>query len=70
MRREEQGSASRASRDHARREDDGLVLHPQGYSVTVMNQPVGQTCAVTSGAGTMGSENLTNVTVTCADDPE
>jgi putative esterase len=36
-----------------------------GYSVTVSSSPAGQTCAVTNGSGTIGSANVTNVTVTC-----
>jgi hypothetical protein len=36
-----------------------------GYSVTVRTNPTGQTCAVASGSGTIGSANVTNVTVTC-----
>lgn len=35
------------------------------YAVTVGTQPAGQTCAIASGAGTVGSANVTNVTVTC-----
>ena len=36
------------------------------YNVTVQTSPTGQTCTVTSGTGTVGSANITNVTVTCA----
>jgi len=36
-----------------------------GYAVTVGTQPTGQTCAVINGSGTVGSSNVTNVTVTC-----
>jgi len=35
------------------------------YSVTVLTQPAGQTCAVASGSGTQGAGNTTNVSVTC-----
>jgi hypothetical protein len=37
------------------------------YSVTVLTQPTSpwQTCAVTTGSGTVGSANVTNVTITC-----
>jgi unsaturated chondroitin disaccharide hydrolase len=37
------------------------------YAVTVLTQPTSpaQTCAVTGGAGTVGSANVTNVAVTC-----
>jgi hypothetical protein len=36
------------------------------YAVTVATQPIGQTCAVANGAGTVGGGNVTNVAVTCA----
>lgn len=36
------------------------------YSVTVQTQPAGQTCVVTNGSGTMGSSNVTNVSVSCS----
>ena len=36
------------------------------YSVSVGTQPVGQTCLVTSGSGTMGNANVTSVGVICA----
>ena len=36
------------------------------YAVSVKTQPANQTCAVTNGSGTMGSGNVTNVTVACA----
>jgi hypothetical protein len=36
------------------------------YNVTVKTQPQGQTCTVASGSGTVGSANVTNVAVTCA----
>jgi len=35
------------------------------YSVTVLTQPSGQTCSVTSGSGTVSSSNVTNVAVAC-----
>ena len=35
------------------------------YAVTVLTQPSGQTCTVSSGTGTVGSANITNVAVTC-----
>jgi hypothetical protein len=40
------------------------------YSVTVGTQPAGQTCTVAGGTGTMGSDNITSVMVTCADVPK
>jgi len=39
------------------------------YSVTVLTQPSGQTCIVSTGSGTMPSSNVTNVSVTCTDNP-
>ena len=36
------------------------------YNVTVSKQPTGETCTVTNGSGTVGTQNVTNVTVTCA----
>lgn len=35
------------------------------YSVTVLTQPVTQTCTVSNGSGTMGGANVTNVNVSC-----
>ena len=35
------------------------------YSVTVGTQPTGETCTITSGSGTVGSANVTNVAVAC-----
>jgi uncharacterized repeat protein (TIGR03803 family) len=37
------------------------------YSVAVKAQPSGQTCAVAGGTGKIGSANVANVVVTCAD---
>ena len=37
------------------------------YTVTVQTQPSGQTCTVASGTGTIGSANVSNVVVTCAE---
>ena len=36
------------------------------YTVTVLTQPATQTCTVSDGTGTMGSSNVTNVSVTCS----
>jgi uncharacterized protein YkwD len=36
------------------------------YTVTVVTAPSGETCSVTNGSGTVGSANVTNVTITCA----
>lgn len=40
-----------------------------GYSVTVSGQPVGQTCVVTNGSGTVASSNVTNISISCSDNP-
>ncbi|MBF5041691.1 hypothetical protein FGE12_04760 [Aggregicoccus sp. 17bor-14] len=39
------------------------------YAVTVSAQPNGQTCTVANGTGTVGTANVTNVAVTCANNP-
>ncbi len=36
------------------------------YAVTVQTQPVGQTCAVTNGTGSVANANITNINVSCA----
>ena len=36
------------------------------YAVTVVTAPTGETCAVSNGSGTVGSANVTNVTITCS----
>ena len=41
----------------------------QTYDVSVAAQPVNQACSVTSGAGTVPSANVTNVTVLCVSIP-
>lgn len=35
------------------------------YTVAVLQQPADQTCTVANGTGTMGANDVTNVTVTC-----
>jgi uncharacterized repeat protein (TIGR01451 family)/CSLREA domain-containing protein/uncharacterized repeat protein (TIGR02543 family) len=35
------------------------------YAVTVSSQPIGQTCTVSHGTGTLGAANVTNVAVDC-----
>jgi hypothetical protein len=35
------------------------------YSVTVASQPPGQTCSVANGAGTVGTNSVTDIAVTC-----
>ncbi len=36
-----------------------------GYSVSVLTQPVGQSCSVTNGEGTVGAADVVNVAVLC-----
>jgi hypothetical protein len=43
--------------------DDGAQ-----YSVSVLTQPIGQTCTVGSGSGTISGANVSNVAVDCVDD--
>ena len=45
------------------------VKEGAAYAVTVGTQPVGQNCTVGNGTGTVGSANVTNVTVSCVDLP-
>ena len=42
-----------------------LVPKNAAYNVTVGTQPTGQTCLVTNGSGTMGTANVTNVSISC-----
>lgn len=39
------------------------------YSVTVETQPKGQTCTVANGTGTMGAAEVTNIDITCVNNP-
>jgi hypothetical protein len=39
------------------------------YKVTVGVQPTGETCTVTNGTGTVGTANVTNVSVSCKANP-
>lgn len=41
------------------------VANAAPYGVTVLAQPVGQVCTVSSGTGTMPQANVTSVVVTC-----
>src|SRR6266702_7624578 len=41
------------------------VANNAAYAVTVLNQPTGQTCTVTSGSGSVSGANVTSVSVTC-----
>ena len=42
------------------------LANASAYAVTVLTQPTGQTCTVGNGSGTLNGANVTNVTVTCA----
>jgi uncharacterized repeat protein (TIGR03803 family) len=42
------------------------ILYNTGFAVTVLTQPIGQTCTVTGGSGTVGGVNVTSAQVTCA----
>ena len=39
------------------------------YSVTISTQPTGQTCEVDNGKGTINGENISNIKITCVDNP-
>jgi N-acetylneuraminic acid mutarotase len=41
------------------------VASGSGYSVTVASEPLGQTCSVSNGTGTVQSSNVTNIGVVC-----
>jgi hypothetical protein len=45
------------------------VAWASGYSVTIVAQPAGSSCAVTRGTGTMPAAPATDVLVTCSDQP-
>ena len=45
------------------------IASGSNYSVTVSTQPSGQTCSVTNGGGTVTSAPITNVLVSCANNP-
>jgi uncharacterized repeat protein (TIGR03803 family) len=42
------------------------VASTSAYLVTVQTQPTNETCTVSNGSGTVGTANVTNVTVNCA----
>ena len=46
-----------------------VVTYKQTYGVTVLDQPTGQTCRVANGAGEMGDENITSISITCTTNP-
>lgn len=41
------------------------VAYDRSYGVTVLQQPTGQSCAVTNGVGKMGDAKVDNIEVTC-----
>src|SRR6266705_977900 len=44
----------------------GAIADGSAYSVAVFVQPIGQTCTVANGSGTLAGANVTNVAVSCA----
>ena len=46
------------------------IANGSTYAVTVGTQPAGQTCAVTSGSGTIAGANVNNVAVACTDNTD
>ncbi len=44
---------------------DSLLAQSAPYAVTVSTDPSGQACTVANGSGTVGTANVTNVSVTC-----
>ena len=44
----------------------GTMLPGTGYNVSVVTQPLGGTCAVSNGSGTIPATGTTNVVVTCS----
>jgi hypothetical protein len=45
------------------------VTYGQTYGVTVLDQPTGQTCTVTNGAGTMGDVAVDTIVINCVNKP-
>jgi N-acetylneuraminic acid mutarotase len=43
------------------------VANGTNYAVTVLTQPMGQSCAVTNGSGTIGTSDVADVEVHCSD---
>jgi len=42
------------------------IANGNPYNVSVLTQPAGQTCSVSTGAGTVSGSNISNVTVVCS----
>jgi 6-phosphogluconolactonase (cycloisomerase 2 family) len=47
----------------------GAIPTGTAYAITVQTQPIGQTCTVSHGSGTIGSANVVNVAVSCTANP-
>jgi uncharacterized repeat protein (TIGR03803 family) len=45
------------------------VAYTSSYALTVQMQPLGEACAVSNGTGTMPANPVTNIAVTCTDQP-
>lgn len=45
------------------------LLDTSAYAVTVSTQPLGQTCNVTGGSGSIAASDVTGVAVDCIDEP-
>ncbi len=43
------------------------IAYGAAYAVTVLTNPTNQTCTASSGSGTVGAANVTNVSVACVD---
>ena len=43
------------------------VASGSGYTVTVLTQPVGQTCSITNGSGTVSGADVGNLAISCSD---
>ena len=43
------------------------VASGSNYAVTVLTQPVGQTCSITGGSGTVAGANIAGVAISCSD---
>lgn len=48
---------------------ESAVTYNQTFGVTVLQQPTGQTCSVTNGAGVMADAAVTSIAVTCVNNP-
>jgi hypothetical protein len=45
------------------------VAYNQAYGVTILNQPTGQTCTVTNGAGKIADAQVLDIVVNCVNNP-